>query len=93
MRLLSIGLLALHSATLIYVLQQDSGTTVGVEVRNVIYAAEFSRRALNAEDLKEGGQVQAEVKGGKLTVLRKDGKTATARIVWVQRTLAHPHPE
>jgi antitoxin component of MazEF toxin-antitoxin module len=89
MRWISIGLFVLHSATLIYVLQQDSGITLGVQVGNAIYSAEFPRRELKQENLTEGSQIQAEVKDGKLTVQRNDPKTAAAPIIWVQRTLAH----
>ncbi len=92
MNSLLVAVLALHSAILIYVLQQDSGITLGVQVGNVIYAAEFPRRALKQENLVEGSQIQAKVKDGEMTVQRKDGKTVTARIVWVQRTLVHPYP-
>jgi hypothetical protein len=82
MRWISIGLRALHSATLIYVLQQDSEITLGVQVGNVIYSAEFARGALKQENLVEGSQIKAEVKGGKMTVHRRDGKSVTARIIW-----------
>jgi hypothetical protein len=93
MRWISIALLALHTATLIYVLQKDSGITVGVEIGNVICAAEFPTQALRSESLREGAQMHVEMKRGKLRVRRKDGKTVTAPIIWVQRTLAHPLPE
>jgi hypothetical protein len=59
MRWISIGLFVLHSATLIYVLQQDSGIKLGVQVGNVIYSAEFPRRALKPENLIEGTQIHA----------------------------------
>ena len=78
---------------LIYVLQQDSGITLGVQVGNVIYSAEFPRRALKGENLLEGSQIQAEVKDGKMIFHQTHGKTVTARIIWVQRSLAHPFPD
>jgi hypothetical protein len=49
MRWISIGLLALRSVTLIYVLQQDAKIMLGIQVGNVIYSAEFPRRALRKE--------------------------------------------
>jgi len=93
MRWISIGLLALHTATLVYVLQQDSEITLGVQVGNVIYSAEFPRRKLRGETLLERSQMQAEVKNGKLTIRLRDRKTVSARVIQVQRVLVHPLPD
>jgi hypothetical protein len=93
MRWISIGLLALHTATLVYVLQQDSEITLGVQVENEIYSAEFPRCALEQEKLIEGSQIKAEVKRAKLRVQLKDGTTVTTPIIWVQRTIAPPLPK
>jgi hypothetical protein len=92
MRWISIGLFVLRSATLIYVLQQDSGITLGVQVGNVIYSAEFPRRALKQENLVEGSQIQAEVKDGKMTIRLRERKIS-GRVIQVQRVLVHPLPD
>jgi hypothetical protein len=48
---------------------------------------------LKADSLKEGDRVQAEVKGGHMTVQRKDGRRVSGRVIQVQRVLIHPLPE
>jgi hypothetical protein len=93
MRWISIGLLALHTATLVYVLQQDSEITLGVQVGNVIYSADFPRRALRKEKFIESSQIQAEVKNGEMTIRLTDGRTVSSRVIQVQRVLAHPLPD
>lgn len=90
MRSLLVALLALQPATVVYVMQYDAQVNVGVQIGDVIYSAEFPRRVLKPENLIEGGQVQAEVKGGQLTVQLGNGRKATARITQEQRI--HPHP-
>jgi len=90
MRWISIGLLAVHTATLIYVLQQDSEITLGVQVGNVIYSAEFSRRTLKQEFLVEGSQIRAQVKDDKITIRLRNRKTVSGRVIQVQRELVHP---
>ena len=93
MRFLLIAMLALQSATLIYMLQEDSGITLGVQIGNVIYSAEFPQRTVKPDSVHEGEQVWAEVKNGMLTVRLKNGKKATARVIRIQRILAHPLPD
>jgi len=67
-------LLVLQSATVIDV-QSNHDVTLGLQMGDVIYTAEFSRHALKPESLIEGDHVGAEVRDGKMRVKRKDGKT------------------
>ena len=62
----------LQAATVIDVYSNHT-VTLALQFEDTIYTAEFSPRDLKA-DLKEGDRVQAEVKGGRMTVQRKDGK-------------------
>jgi hypothetical protein len=65
--------------------------TLVLEVGDVIYSADFhSSTWLNPTDFSGGRQVQATVENGKMTVRRRDGKTATAKIVRQQRVLVRP---
>jgi hypothetical protein len=84
-------LLALQSATVIDV-QSNHDVTLGLQMGDVIYTAEFSRHALKPESFIEGDHVAAEVREGKMRVKRKDGKTVSGRLIWEQRVLVHPHP-
>ena len=93
MRLLLIAMLALQPATLIYMLQEDSGITLGVQIGNVIYSAEFPPQAVKPGSIHEGEQVRAEVKDGMLIVRLKNGKKMTDRVIRIQRILSHPLPD
>ena len=73
-------------------LQEDSGITLGVQMGNVIYSAEFPRQAVKPDSIHEGEQVRAEVKHGMLTVQLGNGKKATARVIRIQRILSRPLP-
>jgi len=88
---LLIALLAFQAATVIDVYAQ-SRVTIALQICEVIYTAEFSPQEFKHETVREGDQLQAEVQGTKLTVHFKDGKTVTAPIIRVQRTLIHPLP-
>jgi hypothetical protein len=86
------ALLALQSATVIDV-QANHTVTLALQFVDTIHTAEFSPRDLKADSLKEGDRVQAEVKGGHMTVQRKDGRRVSGRVIQVQRVLIHPLPE
>jgi len=92
MRLLLSAVLAFQAATVIDV-QTDQTVMLALQFGDTIYGAEFSRRDLGAESLKEGDRVQAEVKGHHMTVRRKDGKRVAGRVIRVQRVLVHRIPE
>ena len=91
MRCLLIAVLAFHSALIVDV-QQNSETTLAVQIGDVIYMAELSQVAFKCEEVREGKRVQAEVKNGKLTVKFENGKKARGPIYWVQRSRVHPLP-
>lgn len=84
-------LLALQPATVIAVLNNHE-IMLAVQVRDVVYTAEFSQRALMPDSFVDGDRVEAEVRDGKMVVKRKDGKVVTGRVIWEQRVLVHPHP-
>lgn len=67
MRSLLIAVLAFHSANVI-VLYENSDTVLTVQVGDTLYTAEFPKSDLKPETVKDGDQVQAEVKDGKLIV-------------------------
>ena len=92
MHFLVITLLALESATVVDV-QQESRTTLRVQIDDMIYTAEFSCHALKPGSIREGEQILVDVKDGKMTVVRKDGRRATARITRVQRLVVHPNSD
>jgi hypothetical protein len=83
-------LLALQPATVIDV-QGNHEVSLALQMGNLIYTAEFSRRALKPGSFTEGEQTTAEVKDGKMMVKRKDGKVVAGRVIWEQRVLVHPH--
>ena len=85
-------LLALHAATVVAVVT-NAMVTLAVQLDETVYTAEFSKRDLKADTLKEGDQVQAEVKDGNLIVKLKNGKRVSALVHWVQRTILDPLPE
>jgi hypothetical protein len=86
------ALLALQAATVIDV-QANHTVTLALQFGDTIYTADFSLRDLKADSLKERDRVQAEVKGGHMTVQRKDGRKASGRVIQVQRVIIHPLPE
>jgi hypothetical protein len=64
---------------------------LAVRIDDMIYSADFySSRHLKSTDFTVGDHVQAAVENDKLTVQRKDGKTATAKIVRKQRVVIEP---
>ena len=85
MPVLLAAVLALQAATVIDVQQADHRVTLALQVADTIYTADFSSRDLKADSLKEGDRVQAEVKGGHMTVQRKDGRKVSGRVIQVQR--------
>ena len=85
-------LLALHSATVISVLTNDT-VMLAVQLGDTVYTAEFSKRDLKPDTFKDRDHVQAEVKDGKLIAKLKNGKRVRARVHWVQRVIIHPLPE
>jgi hypothetical protein len=91
MHLLFTVVLALQSATVIDV-QGNHEVTLALQMGDVIYTAEFSKRALKPGSFNEGEQAIAEVKDGRMLVKRKDGKIVSGRLIWEQRVLVHPHP-
>ena len=91
MHLLFAVVLALQSATVIAVLNNHD-VMLAVQVRDVVYTAEFSPHALKPDSYIEGDHVAAEVGDGKMRVKRKDGKIVTGRVIWEQRVLVHPRP-
>jgi hypothetical protein len=82
-------LLALQVATVVD-LYKNSETIVSVQIGNVIYSAEFPPAALKADSFSVGDRVRADVKNGRMTVKRKDGKKVTAPVIQIQRILVHP---
>ena len=92
MLFLPVVLLALHSATVIAVLTNDT-VTLAVQLEETVYTAEFSKSDLKPDTPKDGDRVQAEVKNGKLIVKLKNGKIVNAPVHWVQRTIINPPPE
>ena len=84
MHALLAAVLSLQAATVIDV-QANHTVTLALQFGDTIYTAEFSRRDLKADSLKEGDRVQAEVKGGHVTVQRKDGRRVSGRVIQVQR--------
>ena len=85
-------LLAFHSATVI-VVQANDMVTLALQFGDTVYTAEFSKRDVKPDTLKDGDHVQAEVKNGKLIVKLRNGKRVSARVHWVQRVIIHPLPE
>jgi len=72
-------------------MQVNHGVTLALQMGDVIYTADFSKRALKPGSFTEGEQAIAEVKDGKMMVKRKDGKIVAGRVMWEQRVLVHPH--
>lgn len=65
--------------------------TLAVRIGDMIYSAGFrAGRRLNSVDFNIGERVQATVENGKITVRRRDGKTATGKIVRRERILLRP---
>lgn len=89
MHILFAALLAFQSATVIDV-QANATTTVRLQLAGAIYTVEFPRNALAPDDFAEGDEVQEEIKQGKMTVKRKDGKRVSGRVTQIQRILIHP---
>ena len=85
-------ILALHSATVVAVLTNDT-VTLAVQLEEKVYTAEFSKRDLKPDTFKDGDHAQAEVKSRKLIVKLKNGKRVSVRVRLVQRTIIHPLPE
>ena len=77
MRCFVLAVLVLQAATVIDVETDSRIVTLAVQMGDVIYTGEFSRQALSPDIIHEGGQIQAEVKRGKMTVQCKNGKRAT----------------
>jgi len=92
MHALLAAVLVLHTATVIDV-QANHTVTLALQFGDTIYTAEFSSRDLKPDSLKDGDHVQAEVKGGHMTVQRKDGRRVSGRVIQVQRVLIHPLAE
>lgn len=92
MHLLLAAVLVLHCATIIDV-EANHHVILRLQFGDLIYSAEFSQRVLKADSLKEGDQVQAAVKRGRMIVQRKDGRRVSGRVFQVQRVLTHPIPE
>ena len=92
MHVLLATVLALQAATVIDV-QANRRVTLALQFGDTIYTAEFSSRDLKPDNLKEGDSVQAEVKGGHMTVRRKAGRRVSGRVIQVERVLVHPIPE
>jgi len=82
-------LLAFQSATVIDV-QVGENITLALAFGDTIYTAEFPRSVFGREDFREGDRVQTQVKDGRMTVLRKDGRRVSGRVIRVLRTLVHP---
>jgi len=78
MHVLLAAVLALQAATVIDV-QANHAVTLALQFGDTIYTAEFSRRDLKAHSLNEWDRVQAEVKGGRMTVQRKGGRRVLVR--------------
>jgi hypothetical protein len=91
MHVLLTAVLALQAATVID-MQANHTVTLALQFGDTICTAEFSLRDLKADSLKEGDRVQAEVKGGHMTVQRKDGRRVSGRVIQVQRVLVNPLP-
>lgn len=90
MHALLAAVFALPAATVIDV-QSNHTVTLALQFGDTIYTADFSLRDLRPDSLKEGDRVQAEVKGGHMTVeRRKDGRKVSGRVIRVQRVLVHP---
>ena len=85
------AVLVLQAATVIDV-QANHTVTLALQFGDTI-TAEFSPRDLKPDSLQDGDRVQAEVKGGHMTVQRKDGRRVSGRVIQVQRVLIHPLPE
>jgi ribosomal protein L14 len=91
MHVLLAAVLVLQAATVIDV-QANHTATLALQFGDTIYTAEFSLRDLKPDSLKDGDRVQAEVKGGHMTVQRKDGRKVSGNVIQVQRVLVHPLP-
>lgn len=72
MHVLLAAALVLQAATVIDV-QANHTVTLRLQFGDIVYSAEFSPRDVKPDSVKEGYRVQAEGKGNRLTVQRKDG--------------------
>ena len=93
MHFLLVAVLALQAATVIDVQHADHCITLAHRFGDTIYTAEFSLRDLRPDSFKDAERVQAEVKGGRMTVQCKDGRGVSGRVIQVERVLVHPIPE
>ena len=70
---------------------RDEIFTLAVEIGDMIYSADFRvSRRLKSADFNVGERVQATVENGKITVRRRDGKTATGKIIGRERIVLRP---